>query len=72
MAREATCELIEMAENGMISWETIARECLQYMSEDEVRDMAESNCWIDSEEDRFSPMADNKKEDRTFRPVSPE
>ena len=51
MAREATCELIEMAENGEISWETIARECLQYMSEDEVRDMAESNDWIDLEED---------------------
>lgn len=51
MARSATCELIEMAENGGISWETIARECLQYMSEDEVRDMAESNDWIDSEDD---------------------
>ena len=51
MAREATCELIEMAETGALSWETIARECLQYMSEDEVRDMAESNFWIDSEED---------------------
>ena len=51
MAKEATCELIEMAELGVLSWETIARECLQYMSEDEVRDMAESNCWIDSEED---------------------
>ena len=51
MARSATCELIEMAENGMIEWETVARECLQYMSEDEVRDMAESNFWIDSEDD---------------------
>ena len=51
MARSATCELIEMAENGGISWETIARECLQYMSEDEVRDMAESNDWINSEDD---------------------
>ena len=51
MARSATCELIEMAENGDISWETIARECLQYMSEDEVRDMAESNDWINSEDD---------------------
>lgn len=51
MAREATNELIDMAENGAISWETIARECLQYMSEDEVRDMAESNDWIDDEED---------------------
>ena len=51
MARSATCELIEMAENGGISWEMIARECLQYMSEDEVRDMAESNDWIDPEDD---------------------
>lgn len=51
MARSATCELIEMAENYEISWETIARECLQYMSEDEVRDMAESNDWIDPEDD---------------------
>ena len=51
MVRDATCELIEMAENGMITWETIARECLQYMSEDEVRDMAESNDWINSEDD---------------------
>ena len=51
MARDATCELIEMAENGMIAWESIARECLQYMSEDEVRDMAESNDWIDLEDD---------------------
>jgi len=51
MPREATCELIDMAENGAISWETIARECLQYMSEDEVRDMVESNDWIDDEDD---------------------
>ena len=51
MAREATCELIEMVELGVLSWETIARECLQYMSEDEVRDIAESNDWINSEEE---------------------
>ena len=51
MAKEATCELIEMAELGVLSWEMIARECLQYMSEDEVRDMAESNDWIDPEDD---------------------
>ena len=62
MAREATCELIEMAENGMISWETIARECLQYMSEDEVRDMAESNDWIDSEEDSEEDSEDEDDE----------
>lgn len=51
MARKATCKLMDMAENGAISWETIARECLQYMSEDEVQDMAESNDWIDTEDD---------------------
>ena len=51
MARSATCELIEIAELGVLSWETIARECLQYMSEDEVRDMAESNGWINSEDE---------------------
>ena len=51
MAREATCELIEMAEIGVLSWESIARACLQSMSEDEVRDMAESNDWIDPEDD---------------------
>jgi hypothetical protein len=51
MAREATNELIEMVHAGAISWETIARECLQYMSEDEVRDMAESNDWIGSDDE---------------------
>lgn len=54
MAREATNELIDMAEIGAISWETIARECLQYMSEDKVRDMAESNDWIDDDDEEDS------------------
>ncbi len=49
MNRDATCKVIEMAESGELSWEDVARECLQCMSEDEVQDMAESNCWIDDE-----------------------
>ena len=60
MTREATCELIEMAETGVLSWETVARECLQYMSEDEVRDMAESNFWIDSEDDEEDEEDENE------------
>lgn len=51
MARKATCQLIDMCEKGILSWETIARECLQYMSEDDVRDMAECNDWIEIEDD---------------------
>ena len=63
MTREATCELIEMAETGVLSWETVARECLQYMSEDEVRDMAESNFWIDSEDDEEDKDLEDDDED---------
>ena len=63
MTREATCELIEMAETGVLSWETVARECLQYMSEDEVRDMAESNFWIDAEDDEEDEDLEDDDED---------
>ena len=51
MPRYATCKLLEMAENESISWETIARECLEFMSEDDVRSMAEANDWIDYSDD---------------------
>lgn len=45
--RTATCKVIELVENGVLSWETVARECLQYMSEDDVTDMANSCNWLD-------------------------
>ena len=45
--RTASCKVIELAENGVLSWETVARECLQYMSEDEVADMANSCDWLE-------------------------
>lgn len=41
--REATCWLLDSAEDGCISWETIARMALNYMSEDEVSDMCSAN-----------------------------
>ena len=47
--RKATNKVIEMAENCIISWETIARAALDYMSEDEVADMAQCNEFIDDE-----------------------
>ena len=49
--RKATNKLIEMAENCIISWETIARAALQYMSEDEVADMAQCNEFIEDEDE---------------------
>ena len=51
MVRYATCKLLEMAESNCLSWETIARECLEFMSEDDVRSMAEANDWIDEDEE---------------------
>jgi hypothetical protein len=53
--REATCMLLDSAEDGCVSWETIARAALGYMSEDDVRDMCEKEdfpCpWQDDDED---------------------
>ena len=49
--REATEKLIDFAEEGVLSWETIARAALQYMSEDEVADMARCNDFIEDEEE---------------------
>jgi hypothetical protein len=41
--RENTCKLLEMAEEGIISWQTLAECALDYMSEDDVSDMARVN-----------------------------
>lgn len=49
--RKATNKVIEMAEEGVLSWETIARAALNYMSEDEVADMAQYNEFIEDEEE---------------------
>ena len=41
--RQVTNEIIEMVEEGALSWESIAMACLSYMSEDDVEDMAHAN-----------------------------
>ena len=52
--RKHTNRLIELAEDGVISWEDIARMALNYMSEDEVEDMARGT---------FEYLEDNEEED---------
>lgn len=49
--RKATNTLIELAEQGLISWESIATACLRYMSEADVADMAHCGGFIEEEED---------------------
>ena len=48
---KATDKVIDLAEEGALSWETIARAALDYMSEDEVADMARCNDFIEDEEE---------------------
>ena len=45
--RSITLKVIELVENGVLDWETVAHECLQNMSEDDVADMAFSCDWLD-------------------------
>jgi hypothetical protein len=49
--REITNRLLDLADDGVLSWETIATACLLYMSEDHVADMASDNYFIDDEND---------------------
>lgn len=42
-SRDWTNEVIARADEGILSWEQIARAALDYMSEDDVEDMARSN-----------------------------
>jgi hypothetical protein len=50
--REATNRILELVEEGLLDRDTVIMACLKYMSEDEVRDMAESNeFFLDEDED---------------------
>ena len=51
MAREYTGKVIDLCENMVLDWETVARECMARMSEDEVEDMAVECEWCEPEED---------------------
>jgi hypothetical protein len=45
-SRAYTCKLIEMAEEGLIDWESLARDALNWMSEEEVSQFAQHNGYI--------------------------
>lgn len=47
--RKTTNRLIELAEDGVISWEEIARTALNWLSEDDVDEMARVNEFLPEE-----------------------
>ena len=50
MSRTYTNKLFELAENGVVSWESIAVSALRYMSEADVQDMAECEGFVEVDE----------------------
>ena len=38
-------KIISMVENGLLSWETVCRECIQRMSWDDVDEMIDECDW---------------------------
>jgi hypothetical protein len=58
MTREYTNKLLELVEDGMLDRDTVIMACVKYMSEDDVKDMMESNEFIleeDEDEDDGQP-----------------
>ena len=49
--RKVTCKLLEMADEGLISYKTLAECALKYMGEDDVRDMAAANELLEEEDE---------------------
>jgi hypothetical protein len=41
VSREYTKRLLEAVENGLTTWENVATSCLDFMSEQDVKDMCE-------------------------------
>lgn len=50
-SRPVTSELLDLAEQGVIDWESLARDALGWMSEAEVAEFARRNDYISDEGD---------------------
>lgn len=46
-SRPVTTEVLDLAEQGVLSWETIARDALNWMSEQEVSEFARVNGYVE-------------------------
>lgn len=57
--REATTKVLEMCDEGILSWQDVAEAALRYMSEDAVADMAREYDWI-SDLDEDEPEEDEE------------
>jgi len=49
--RPVTSEVLDLAEQGVIDWESLARDALNWMSEHEVAQFAHKNGYVGNEDD---------------------
>lgn len=64
--RKTTNRLLELAEDGVLSYKDLAMAALKYMSEDEVEDMATANEFLPEEflrEDEEEEKEDEEEEE---------
>ena len=66
MVRKYTNLVLEMVEQGILDKDVVIMACLKYMSEAEVRDMAEANGFVpeDEEEEIRSDYEANRTYER--------
>jgi hypothetical protein len=51
MPREMTNKLYDLVDEGVLTWEQIGKAALSYMSERDVADMAETECFVEVDEE---------------------
>lgn len=51
VSRKVTAEVLDLAEQGVIDWESLARDALNWMSEEEVNQFAQHNGYIVDDEE---------------------
>jgi hypothetical protein len=49
-SRRVTRQVLELAEGGVINWESLARDALNWMSEAEVAEFADANSYFEFKE----------------------
>lgn len=49
-SRPITSELLDLAEQGVLTWEQLARDALGWMSEAEVQKFAQANDYLQEQE----------------------
>ena len=68
MSREITCKLYDLVDEGVLTWEQIGKAALGYMSEYDVADMAETEGFVEPEEEEDDGQPTEQEEWASFDP----